>query len=207
MLFSRSLQAAAAGAVFALAAVPAPAHDYWDPQVGRAIQVYTQGGAYSPLADLDDAGHADFRTGFSLGGGAAYQFNEHLALRVNVNFARAEARAEDLGLTGVDGRKFNRYLYDADLQLRNPLRGGWTPYALLGAGGVTVERDVVRMKSRFTRGAGKAGLGLGYLVPQRNVGLHLEATGWIYQWDRYGFDRTQLDLTLSGGISYRFRLR
>jgi len=207
MLHSRSLRAAAAGAALAFSATAAPAHDYWDPQAGRAIQVYTQGGTYSPLADLDDAGRVDFRTGFNTGGGGAYQFNEHLALRLNFNFARAEARAEGQGLAGVDGKKFNRYLYEADVQFRYPLRGGWTPYALLGAGGVTVERDVARMKSRFTKGAGKAGLGLGYLVPRRNVGLHVQATGWIYQWDRYGFDRTQLDLTLSGGISYRFRLR
>jgi hypothetical protein len=63
------------------------------------------------------------------------------------------------------------------------------------------------MRSRFTKGAGKAGLGVGYLVPRRSVGFHVEAAGWIYQWDRYGFDRTQLDLTVSGGLSYRFRLR
>jgi hypothetical protein len=71
MLDTRSFQAMAAGAALALSAAAAPAHDYWDPQVGKAIQVYTQGGTYSPLADLDDAGHTDFRTGFSLGGGAA----------------------------------------------------------------------------------------------------------------------------------------
>jgi len=208
MLFSRSLFAAAWGvALGAISAAPATAHDYWDPQVGKAIQVYTQGGAYSPLADLDDAGHADFRTGFSLGGGAAYQFNEHLAVRLSLNFARAEARAEHLPLTRIDGTRFNRYLYDADLQIRYPLARGVTPYVFVGAGGVTVERDVVRMRSRFTKGAGKAGLGLGYLVPERNVGLHVEAAGWIYQWDRYGFDRTQLDLSVSAGLSYRFRLR
>lgn len=205
---SPSLHATAAAAAFVTAlAAPAAAHDYWHPQAGRAIQLYAQGGAFSPLAHLDDAGQVDFRTGFAGGGGAAYQLNEHFALRGSLNFARAEARTGDLGLVAVDGKKFNRYLYDVDLQLRYPLGRGLTPYALLGAGGVTVERDVARMKSRFTRGAGKAGLGLGYLVPERNVGLHLEATGWIYQWDRYGFDRTQLDLTVSGGISYRFRLR
>jgi len=208
MPFSRLFLTAGAGAVFgAMSVAPAPAHDYWDPQAGRAIQFYAQGGAYSPLANLDDGGHVDFRTGFSLGGGGAYQFNEHLSVRVSVNLARAEARAEDLALAGVDGKKFIRYLYDVDLQLRYPLKSGWTPYGLLGAGGVTVERDVVRMRSRFTKGAGKAGLGLGYLVPEHNVGLHVEAAGWIYQWDRYGFDRTQLDLTVSGGVSYRFRLR
>jgi hypothetical protein len=49
MLFSRSFLAAGVGAVFgAIAATPVSVHDYWDPQVGRAIQVYTQGGAYSP---------------------------------------------------------------------------------------------------------------------------------------------------------------
>jgi len=39
------------------------------------------------------------------------------------------------------------------------------------------------------------------------LGVHLEVTSWIYQWDRSGFDGKQLDLTVSGGLSYRVRLR
>jgi len=203
----RRAAAALAAVLGATLSAPAAAHDYWHPQAGKAIQVFTQGGVYSPLADLDDAGNVDFRTGFNLGGGAAYQFDEHLAVRLALNFARAKARTGDLALAHIDDTVFNRYLFDGDLQLRYPLARGWTPYAFLGAGGVTVERDVARLRSRFTRGAGKAGLGLGWLVPQRNVGVHLEAAGWIYQWDRYGFDRTQLDMTVNGGGSYRFRMR
>ena len=45
------------------------------------------------------------------------------------------------------------------------------------------------------------------LFPGRGLGVHVETAGWIYQWDRYGFDRTQLDLTIGGGLSYRFRSR
>jgi hypothetical protein len=57
MLYSRYLQGAAAGVVSAFSATPAPApaHDYWDPQIGA------------------------------------------------FNFARAEARVEDLALTCDDG--------------------------------------------------------------------------------------------------------
>jgi opacity protein-like surface antigen len=211
MLSSLAFRSAAAVlAAGALSAAPALAHDYWNPQAGRAIQLYTQGGAYSPLADLDDGGQADFRTGFAVGGGAAYQFNEHVAVRAGIHFARAEARVADplsLAIDSIDGKKFNRYLFDADVQLRYPLQSGLTPYVFAGAGGVTVERDVARMRSRFSRLAGKTGVGIGYLLPDRNVGLHLEAAGWLYQWDRYGFDRTQLDATLNAGISYRFALR
>jgi opacity protein-like surface antigen len=205
------LRAAAMAIVLGALAAPSSAHDYWSPQSGRAIQVFTQGGAYSPLAHLDDGGEVDFRTGFAVGGGVAYQLDEHLAVRGNFQFARAVGRAEREGLRvrhlDVHGRAFNRYLYDADIQFRYPFASGLTPYAFVGGGGVTVERAVAQMNTRFTTGAGKAGLGIGYLLPDRNLGLHLETAGWVYQWDRFGYDRTQLDLTVSAGLSYRFPLR
>jgi hypothetical protein len=127
------------------------------------------------------------------------------ALRGNFTFARAEVQS-DLGALTLAGTKFNRFLYDADLQFRYPLRGGIAPYVFVGGGAVTVKHDVTPNEPTFTKGAGKFGVGISYRIPKSNVGLYAEGTTWVYAWDRYGFDRTQFDTTWSGGLSYRFGL-
>jgi hypothetical protein len=197
---------AAAAVTCALAAWPAPARAQSDHGEDRpALVFYAHGGAFSPLAHLDDDNNAEFKSGFVLGGGTAYRLNRFVALRGNFAFARAEMR--DLGtgpLSPIAGNTFNRFLYDGDLQLRYPLRDGVTPYVFVGGGGITVQRDIVRNRSAFTKGAGKVGAGLSYQLPDSAVGIYVEGAGWIYRWDFYGFDNVQFDTTLSGGISYRF---
>jgi hypothetical protein len=174
--------------------------DYAGPEE-RGVMLYAHGGAFSPLSHLDEARTVDFNTGYNLGASAAYQIRRHVALRGNFTFARAKAR--DQGLARVDsigGTMFNRFIYDVDLQLSHPLRSGVVPYLLVGAGGVTVQRDTVRTRSSFTKAAGKAGLGLSYHIPSSDISVYVEAAGWIYKWDHHGFDKTQLDTTWSGGI-------
>jgi hypothetical protein len=56
----------------------------------------------------------------------------------------------------------------------------------------------------FTKFAGKGALGLEYVLPDNNLGLFVQATSYIYQFDRGGFDKTQADLLWTGGLSYRF---
>jgi hypothetical protein len=196
----------AAAVTCALAAWPAPLRAQSDhDEDGPALVLYAHGGAFSPLAHLDDDNNAEFKSGFVLGGGSAYRLNRFVALRGNFTFARAEARdAGPRPLSPIAGNDFNRFLYDGDVQLRYPLRDGVTPYVFVGGGGITVQRDVVRNRSAFTKGAGKVGAGLSYQLPDSAVGIYVEGAGWIYKWDRYGFDNVQFDTTLSGGISYRF---
>jgi opacity protein-like surface antigen len=198
----------ASAVALALAAWPTPARGQSDISVEDqpALVFSAQGGAFSPLAHLDDQTQADFKTGFALGGGSAYRVNRYVAVRANFTFARAEARASTPRLISpITGNKFNRYLYDADLQLRYPFESGLTPYVFAGGGGITVQRDVDRERSHFTKGAGKVGAGLSYQLPDSDVGVYLEGTGWIYRWDRFGYDNVQFDTTVNAGISYRFR--
>jgi hypothetical protein len=197
---------AAAAVICVLAAWPAPARAQSDYDEDRpALVLYAHGGAFSPLAHLDDDNNAEFKSGFVLGGGTAYRLNRFVALRGNFTFARAEARDAGPGpLSLVAGIRFNRFVYDGDVQLRYPLQDGVTPYVFVGGGGITVQRDVARNRSAFTKGAGKVGAGLSYQLPDSAVGIYVEGAGWIYKWDRYGFDNVQFDTTLSGGISYRF---
>jgi opacity protein-like surface antigen len=201
---SRNQVFAFAGLIGLLAASPAAAQEQG--QDGQALVLSVQGGGFSPLAHLDQPGNVDFKTGYNVGGGLAYQFNRHVALRGNFTFARAEGRDISGGLTSIGGTKFNRFLYDADVQFRAPLSGGATPYLFVGGGGVTIKPDVTPSQASFTKGAGKVGVGINYQIPRSNLGLYVEGTGWLYKWDRYGFDKTQFDTTWSGGLSYRFRL-
>jgi outer membrane protein with beta-barrel domain len=177
-----------------------------DRQDGPAVVVYGAAGGFNSLAHLDTADTTNFKTGFNVGGGVGYQINKYVALRGNFTFARAESQS-DLGtVSSIAGTKFNRFLYDGDLQFRYPLRGGVAPYVFVGGGAVTVKHDVTPDEPTFTKGAGKFGLGVSYQFPRSNVGVYAEGTTWVYKWDRYGFNRTQFDTTWSGGFSYRFRI-
>jgi opacity protein-like surface antigen len=171
-----------------------------------ALTFYAHGGGFNPLIHLDKTNDIDFKTGFNVGGGLAYHFSPYAGVRGNFNFARAEARQEFGTFNPVVGTKFNRFLYDADLQLRYPLQGGATPYVFVGGGGITVKQDISTGPPTFTRLAGKVGLGLNYLIPNSDVGIYFEGAGWVYKFDKMGFNRTQFDTTWNGGFSYRFKL-
>ena len=42
-----------------------------------------------------------------------------------------------------------------------------------------------------------------YVFAQSNVGLFAQATSYLYDYDRTGFDKTQVDLLYTAGLSYR----
>jgi opacity protein-like surface antigen len=195
----------AAAALMVATAAAAPLHAQEDARDGPAIVLYGAGGGFNSLGHLDDTDSTNFKTGFNVGGGLGYQFDRYAALRANFTFARAQAQSSLFDVP-IAGTKFNRFLYDADLQIRYPLRGGVAPYVFAGGGVVTVKHDVTPEEPDFTKGAGKFGLGLSYQFPRSNVGVYAEGTTWVYKWDRYGFDKTQFDTTWSGGFSYRFGL-
>ena len=173
----------------------------------RGFAFRVQGGGYSPLAHLDDSDLVDFKTGFNVGGGAAYQINRYVAVRGNFTWARSEGRDRTSNLiSGIQGFKFNRFLYDGDVQLRYPFASGVAPYVFVGGGGVTNKRRDFASNApdrSFTKGAGKFGLGLGYEIPRSHVGVYAEGATWVYKWDRFGFNQTQYDTAWSGGITYR----
>ncbi len=193
---------AGAALISLLAAAPARAQD--ELQRGPGVVLSVGGGGFSPLTELDDSGEVDFATGYSLSGSLAYQFNRHVALRANFTFARSEGRDTTVGISQIRGNQFNRFLYDADIQLGYPLSNGIKPYLFVGGGAMTVDPDTTPDQDSFTKGAGKFGVGLSYQIPRSKVGLYIEGAGWVYNWDRYGFDKTQFDTTWGGGISYRF---
>jgi hypothetical protein len=69
---------------------------------------------------------------------------------------------------------------------------------LLSPAGTSFSHD------NFTKPAGTAGIGFEYQIPNTGFGVYAEGSGWGYKWDRYGFDRTQIDTNWGGGLTYRF---
>jgi len=166
--------------------------------------VSVQGGGFTAGANLNEAGTAGFKTGFSAGIAAGYQINSNLAVMGTFTFARSETRGAALPGMIAAGTKTNRYLYGAELQLKAPLGGGVSPYLIAGGGAVTFQTDDPGMRHTFTKPAGKIGAGLSIGLPGSNVSAFVEGAGWVYQFDRFGFDKTQFDITWSAGLSYRF---
>lgn len=170
----------------------------------KAVGVAVRGGGFNALTNLNDAGTADFKQiGFNVGGSLAVDLHENVALRGNFTFARNELQLNDL----ATGSELDRLFYDAGLQLQYPMESGWTPYAFVGAGAVTLH-PVGSDGLDETKPAGTVGLGLGYTIPGTNLGITAEGKGWLYELsDLNGtlssYDRTQLEITWSAGLTYR----
>ncbi len=161
---------------------------------------FANGGGNSSLTDLNDAGTASLNSGWTAGGGLGWQFNPYVAVRGTFDFARAEGEGSG---NAFSGQEFNHYFYGGDVQLRYPTTSGIAPYVLLGAGAVTIDNADNSAFESFTKFAGKGGAGVEYVLPRSNFGLFAQATTYIYNYDRNGFDKTQADLLWTGGLSYR----
>jgi opacity protein-like surface antigen len=171
------------------------------PEAGPAVVVFANGGGGSPATNLNDAGTADFKTGWSVGGGAGIQINQYLAIRGVFDYLRN--KGED-NSTAFAGQHFNNYFYGGDLQLRYPTVSGFAPYVLAGAGAVTIDNKDDATFQRFTKFAGKGGVGLEYAFPKSGAGMFVQGTSYIYKFDRGGFNKTQYDILWTAGLSYRF---
>jgi hypothetical protein len=163
------------------------------------LVLFANGGGNSSLTDLNDAGTASLETGWTGGGGVGVQLNRFIAVRGTFDYAHSDTE----GATSISGQALNRYFYGGDVHLRYPTGSGLAPYLLLGAGAVTIDNPDNAAFDRFTKFAGKGGLGLEYVLPQSNVGFFAQATTYVYDFDRNGFDKTQIDVLWTGGLSYR----
>jgi opacity protein-like surface antigen len=166
--------------------------------------VSVQGGGFTSVVNLNDADTADFKTGFNAGGVLGLQFNRNVGLRATYTFARSETRGTGLPSAISAGTKMDRHFYGGELQFRAPLASGIAPYLLVGGGAVTMKPDTIVAQESFTKPAGKAGIGIAFDLPASSVSLFVEGSGWFYQFDQFGFDKTQFDLLWSAGLSYRF---
>jgi Outer membrane protein beta-barrel domain len=167
----------------------------------RNVILFANGGGVSPVTDLNDAGTASLKTGWAAGGGVGVQINPYVAVRGTFDLTQTEGEGSAAGALGSGDLR--HYFYGGDVQLRYPTTSGFAPYLLLGAGAVTIDNADDDTFQSFTKFAGKGGLGVEYVFPQNNLGLFAQATSYIYDYDRTGFDKTQADLLWTAGLSYR----
>jgi len=189
-------------------------HVHHDEPTGQPM-LFAMGGGTSSIRDLDEASSSTFDTGYNVGGGLGIQLTRGVALRASYTFSRATASASSTSFfSPVAGNDFDRHYYGADLQFRAYSDSGLSPYFFVGGGAVTVHptNNAIILSpagAQFandscTKAAGRAGIGLEYQFPNSGFGLYAEGAGWVYSWDRYGFNRTQVDSNWGGGITYRF---
>jgi opacity protein-like surface antigen len=170
----------------------------------RAVIISGHGGGFSALKNLDASGTRDFKTGYSVGGGVGVQLSKYVVLRSDFTYARDEFR-----LNGVrTGEHLKKYFYGGAVQLQYPFAGGFTPYLLAGGGGVTLKPINT---SSTTKAQGIFGAGFSYAIPGSDVSLFSEGLGYAYKprgvgGSLTGIQKTQLDLSWTGGLSYRFHL-
>ena len=187
-----------------------------DDAVGQPMIFVSGGGNNSLRSFVDDDDDpfdvgSEFETGYNLSGGLGLQFNRWAALRATYTFARSQGQGASF--SPLAGNFFNRHYYGADLLFRAQ-SGGFTPYLTLGGGAVTVAPDDEAIlftpsgfrldNERWTKPAGRLGLGFEYQFPNSGLGLFAEGSGWVYEWDRYGLERTQVDANWGAGLTYRF---
>lgn len=170
---------------------------------GPRLIFFANGGGNSPVTDLNEAGTASLKTGWTAGGGVGLQINPYVAVRGTFDFSRAEGQGTGAGT--LLGQKLDHYFYGGDIQFRYPTSGGFAPYLVAGAGAVSIKSDLATFED-FTKFAGKGGLGVEYVLPRSNVGFFVQGATWLFGYDRGGFDKTQADVLWTGGLSYRLPL-
>jgi hypothetical protein len=169
----------------------------------KAVGITIRGGGFNALTSLNEPGTADFKqVGYNVGGTVGVDLSRYVALRSDFTFARNELELNDAATRS----NLNRFFYDAALQVQYPAASGWTPYAFVGGGAVTL--DPAGSENSKTKAAGTAGLGLSYVIPGSNLGIGVEGKGWLYDFSELngslaGFDKTQFEITWSAGVSYR----
>src|SRR5262245_31986880 len=170
----------------------------------KAFGISVRGGGFNGLTNLNESGTADFKqVGYNVGGGVGVDLHKYVGLRGDITFARNELQLNDV----ETGSEWNRFCYDAAVQVQYPTAGGFQPYAFVGGGAVTLHQ-VGSTDSDKTKPAGTAGLGVNYVIPGSNLGIVVEGKGWLYEiselnGDLASFDKTQFDVTWSAGLSYR----
>jgi len=173
---------------------------------------FVMGGADSSTQDFDNNTGLDM--GYIFGGGLGIQMSRAVTLRASYTYGNAQADPNALVLGTLANTDFERHYYGADLQFRAANNSGFMPYLFLGGGAVTISPDtntvisspngVIFSNESFTKPAGRGGLGFEYQLPNSGFGLYAEGAGWVYDFDHYGFNKTQWDINWGGGLTYRF---
>src|SRR6267378_127851 len=132
------------------------------PPTALSGQNVTLGGGFgglSGVANLDQAGSADWRLGWATALDGTYWLRRNVGVRASAGWAQDSVRGSTLPGRG----KFNKFTYDADLVLRlapSSGPGALTPYLLGGVGAISLHQ--LDAGNTWTKFAGNFGAGIEY---------------------------------------------
>ena len=162
----------------------------------------------SPLQNLSDFPNMGFKTGFGGGVGATYSLDQNFALRAEGAFLKSDINVVDnigpipgTGAGSLQSTSWTRILVGGDLMVRFPVRNV-TPYFTTGAG---MERFMESGGRKATRVAGRFGGGV-RLDLKEGLGVFAQANAQVFNFDQRFFeffDKVQVDMLLSAGVSMR----
>ncbi len=173
----------------------------------HAASLFAYGGGYSALKNVNTAATAEFKTGFTLGGGIGYEIDKNLELRASLTGAQSQL-LEEGALTSV---YLNRYYVAADLKAYYPAAKGITPYGFLGAGAVLLHEKGSTGADK-TQGFAHLGLGIAYAVGKSGLSIFAQGDGLFYSLTEMSsptfarFSKAQIDVGWNAGASYRLPL-
>src|SRR5918995_6679685 len=97
------------GAALVLVLLAPAALSAQTPSQQRSVIFFANGGGASPVTDLNDAGTASLKTGWTGGGGIGLQLNPYVAVRGTFDFTRTEGEGTAAG--ALASSNLNHYFY------------------------------------------------------------------------------------------------
>jgi hypothetical protein len=165
----------------------------------RALLVYGQAGRMFPIMNLSEAGD-DLSPGRAYGGGLGIQLAPTTALRATVNISESKHRGPTLDLSDPGT---TRAYYGLDLMFGAPSDAGLAPYLFFGSGRMTVDPAEPGSET-VAELAGRMGVGMNYVPDNSFFVLFLEACGWVYEFEMFGFRKLQFNTSVQGGLVFAF---
>lgn len=197
MLIGKSTAALALAVSLAVPAVASAQYGDTGDSERPTIHVFGHLGAAQITRDLSPSNMIKQDAGMAFGLGAGMQFAPSFALRAYFDASPAEGAG--LATSDVYGRQIDRYFYGIDIQGRYVTEMGVAPYLTLGLGAVSVS---VEDGDSFTKGAGKAGLGVAYLPKSGPLSYFAQGNVYVYGFDAHTYIRDQVDMLWTVGVKY-----
>src|SRR5207247_4891880 len=141
----------------------------------HAVSLFAYGGGYSALKNVNRAATAEFKTGFTLGGGIGYEIDKNLELRATLTGAQSQLLEQG----APTSMYLNRYYVAADLKAYYPAAQGITPYGFLGAGAVLLHERGSTGADK-TQGFAHLGLGIAYAVGKSGMSILALCVVFVY---------------------------
>jgi hypothetical protein len=150
-----------------------------------------------PLANLSEAGD-DLSPGRAYGGGLGIQIGPTTALRATVSISESKHRGPTLELSDPSTK---RSYYGFDLMFGAPTDAGLAPYLFFGSGRMTVDPAEPDSET-VAELAGRMGTGINYVPDNSFFVLFVEACGWLYEFEMFGFRKLQFNTSVQGGLVF-----